>query len=663
MSRKHYLLDLFNGVEDHFILEAMEEPKAVRVLPRKRRLVLIAAVLALALLLMGCVAVFLGLRQRNIGELPVTEKFDVYGHTVPQPEKTYHIASMSGFNNSPAQQASREWNEFQRTYDPGELTNTMDDPAIPNRFEYTYSCWDQTMVDKVTQIAETYDVQLLGTWAVAQAWQREAAFEILGLGDLVLDSAPAEAAYGACRIYPPYNFVSDIRLTLTGEKAPWTEEAFCEVYYLRSGYLAPNDAFYYDPETTREWEYTTADGTQVLLALSGVKGLILAQQEEATVVIQLDMAWRQGPYLDEGTPLPTQAALEAMADCFDYQITPKAAPMEGLQETFDAMENPDNLPPEDFEDPKYASYAAYLLESCLWPEQVQYAFHDIDGDGQEDLITSFGDGFSIDWLTIRDGQVTGLNAGRGPLRLCEGGIVEFKDPTMEQHIYYKILGPDPEAGVILEPDHSVMYGSGQWKIDSEIRTAQEAADFMARYAPLKLDWKPMTGFPMDDSGTTFADVIAREGTLSGEALLKFYGENAPENCAADYPWFTLRDINSDGIEDLLLSSDGEFIDWIFTCKRGKLVELGGSCYLLEGDLMHQWDQVDRYNVGVLQRNSFTQFTGGKVSFYYRLTHNLSTDVWEDNSYTQVPGEEARAFLEAHPRMRLTMRPIEELTGK
>ncbi len=659
---RHDYLKLFDNVKDKYVMEALESRESVRPVMRKDRMVLIAAVVALALLLMGCVSAFLGLQQRKIGEIPVTQKFDAYGNPIANPEKTWYIASMSGFDSSPAQQASQEWNEFQRTYQPENLTNETDLPDIPNRFEYTYHCYDQTMVDKVNEIAETYSLDLLGERAVAQSWQREAAFEALGITHLVQENVPAEAAYGACRVYPPYNFVCDVRLSLIGEDAPWKEEVYCEVYYLQSGYLAHDDAFVYDPETTLEWEYTAADGTTVLLALSGADGIVLAQREDSTIVIQMDMAWQQGVFLDEGTALPTKEALESLADCFDYTIATQAAPMEGLQKTFDAISDP-NAAPDDYEVPQYANYSAYLNENYLWPELVEYAFHDIDGDGEKDLITSYGDGFCINWLTIRDGQVKDITGGRGAMRLCENGIVEIRDPVSEQYLYYKILGSDPEVGVKLDSHHSISHFSGEWKIDNEICTEQEALTLIAQYNPLQLHWESLLDFPMDDKGGTFADVLTQEGNLSGTALLDYYGENYDidrEYWNGEMTWFELRDINHDGIEDLLLSVDGEKIDAAYTYKRGRFINLEGDFYLCKGNVMHSWDQVDRYNEGVVQRHRFLQLEGQNYRFYYRMNHNLSTGVWEDTNYKEITEAEAQSFLSQYPRVKMNMRPISDL---
>ncbi len=666
MNRKHYLLDLFDGVEDRFVLEAVRSREPASPVLCKKRIILIAAAAALALLLMGCVAVFLGLQHRKIGEVPVIQKFDEYGTMVSDPEKTWYIATMSGYNNSPVQQASQEWNEFVRTYKPAVTTNEPDLADIPNQYEYTYQCWDQTMVDKLKEMAAKYELDLLGIRAVAQSWQREAAFEALGITHLVRKDASANVEYGACRVYPPYNFICDVRVTLSEQNAAWAEEVYCEVYYLQSGYLAPHDTILYDPASTQEWEYTTKDGTKVLLALSGTKGTVLAQREDSTIVIQMDLAWQQGVFLDKDMPMPTTEALEQLADCFDYKVTTQAAPMEGLQQTFDAIADPNAALPGDYEAPRYASFAEFLNENYLWPELVEYAFHDIDGDGQKDLITSYGDGYCINWLTIRDGQVIDITGGRGAMRLCEGNIVQGWVNDLEYYIYMKIAGADPEAGTKMELQHSVRFNDGTWDIDQKECTEQEAAELMAQYKPLALDWKPLTAFPMDEKGTTFGDILDNEPTLSGEALLDFYRENYDidrDHWSGEIAWFILRDINGDGTEDLLLSVDGDRIDMAYTWRRGKLIQLDGSFWLCQGNVVHFINESDSYMDGTVRYHGFRTLRGSSSVFRDALRHLVSQGLWRDRNDTKLSEAEAKAVLGKYPHAELDMQPISGLMGK
>ncbi len=659
------LLDLMNNTKDKFVMEAMESRagKTGKKVLRLNRVALVAAVMAFALLLMGCVAVFLGLQQRKIGEIPVTQKFDAYGKPVSQPEKTWYIASMSGFDNSPAQQASQEWNEFQRTYQPENLTNETDLPDIPNQYEYTYHCFDQTMVDKVTEIAEKYSLDLLGERAVAQSWQREAAFETLGITRLVREEAPAEAAYGACRVYPPYNFVCDVLLTLNGEDAPWTEEAYCEVYYLQSGYLAHEDAFLYDPETTQEWEYTTADGTKVLLALSGADGTVLAQREDSTIVIHLDMAWQQGVFLDEGTALPTKEALESLADCFDYQIATQAAPMEGLQAVFDAIPDP-NDPAMQIPE-TYASFADFVA-TVTFPERHDYAFWDIDGDGTEEFLLGTQDGRFEECQTIRDGMVQRYFWG-GPWKLMEGGILEF-DTSGKAYGYVKLGGPDPEVGIEMEQLDYMEFREGTWRYSKadaplEVITESQVQEIRAKYTPVELNWQPLMDFPIDEAGTTLGDQLRAREIPEGQALLDFYAEN----CSLDYwegdpQWFALRDLDDDGTEDLLLSLDGEKIALAYLYSWGEAQDIGCDFYLCEDGVWETVSQVEAVSLGIVETHSFYRGLSSGPDFLDYLCHNLSTDSWYRDMWDSepIPKEEALAVQEKYARIDLQWRPISEL---
>ena len=62
------LLESITGIRDKYILEAREEPSQQRKRPSRHRFLLIAAVIALMLLLVGCVAYVLSLRDLKIAD-------------------------------------------------------------------------------------------------------------------------------------------------------------------------------------------------------------------------------------------------------------------------------------------------------------------------------------------------------------------------------------------------------------------------------------------------------------------------------------------------------------------------------------------------------------------------------------------------------------------
>ncbi len=91
-----------------------------------RRPLLIAAVIALTLLLVGCAVVYvLSLNGIKLGNQLVT--YDIYDENpnskdpfavVGQKTYTQQVLTLAGLSGTPVHQAAREWYEFQEMYDP-----------------------------------------------------------------------------------------------------------------------------------------------------------------------------------------------------------------------------------------------------------------------------------------------------------------------------------------------------------------------------------------------------------------------------------------------------------------------------------------------------------------------------------------------------------------
>ena len=108
-----------------------------------RRPLLIAAMIALMLLLVGCAVVYaLRLQDMSIGQETYTQTFDEQGKYLEEPvEKTRDILTLYGHSGDAIQQALTEWYVFLNTYDPdGKYsTNDPDLEEIPDQYEYIYS--------------------------------------------------------------------------------------------------------------------------------------------------------------------------------------------------------------------------------------------------------------------------------------------------------------------------------------------------------------------------------------------------------------------------------------------------------------------------------------------------------------------------------------------
>ena len=122
-----------------------------------RKPLLIAAIIALMLFLMGCAAVVLfHLNDLKIGEQTYTQH-PLYledGTKTPATEKVKEIISVQGVAESPNQQAAKEWYEFTKAYDIAQkYPDGIPDFTAPDAYD-SYWVLTQELVDKVDDICK-----------------------------------------------------------------------------------------------------------------------------------------------------------------------------------------------------------------------------------------------------------------------------------------------------------------------------------------------------------------------------------------------------------------------------------------------------------------------------------------------------------------------------
>ena len=143
------LLTGLNGVRDSFVAEAGEfrhGKRRPRRLPSKK-LWLIAAIIALTLLLVGCaVAYMLHLQDMAFGQ----ETQEVLGSEVQ--DRT--LLSIRGVKGTPGYQAAKEWHEWLKTYDPDDAVYHSEE-AFSEDFGdeyYAYNLYTRDMKEKLDKI-------------------------------------------------------------------------------------------------------------------------------------------------------------------------------------------------------------------------------------------------------------------------------------------------------------------------------------------------------------------------------------------------------------------------------------------------------------------------------------------------------------------------------
>ena len=137
-----------------------------------RRTLLIAAIIAMMLLLVGCAVVYvLSMQEIKLGEQEVT--YDVYDYDpqsgaalayVGQESMTQQVLTLAGLSNTPAAKAAREWYEYEKAYDPDlEIKRSIlgNIPDFGDEY-YGYDIYTQEMKDKLDEILDKYGLMLRG---------------------------------------------------------------------------------------------------------------------------------------------------------------------------------------------------------------------------------------------------------------------------------------------------------------------------------------------------------------------------------------------------------------------------------------------------------------------------------------------------------------------
>ena len=329
--------DLFLGLKyvgEDLIDEAENQPFPSRVAgaeePRKtRRPLLIAALIALMLLLVGCGVVYvLKMQDLKLGEAQVTQdRWDNQQHTMVSQTVSQQTLTLSGLKGTPNYQAAQEWYEFEQTYDPDHQIyfEAKDNPEeFPVQYAF-YNPYTQDMVNKIEEICGKYDLQLVG--APVKAQSAKALLEYLDIDSILLPDAPAEAAYDYASYYEGGYFHTDVTFRMTDGADAWPYKTMLSFLYSPKGCFN-NDLFDLTGDDWQERNYTTKSGHDVLILRSPSvwSSGVFCDLEDATVALRVETIFQV--YTDENgypevleTPM-TDEQLNQILDTINFDLKP-----------------------------------------------------------------------------------------------------------------------------------------------------------------------------------------------------------------------------------------------------------------------------------------------------------------------------------------------------
>lgn len=668
-------MDLLKGlgsIRDTYILEAEDLRQGKQPAPRLslKRVLLIAAVIALAMLLVGCGIVYvLRMQDLKVGEYsdPIPTAYDEYGELLPVPSQ--EVLTQFSLQGGANMEALAEWTAFLNTYDPDLSKAQAADKAaregspdspwnLPDNYHLTYGCYNQEMVDKLDAVVKAYDLKLLSAIISLNWYESSVLLDSLGIESLLYDSSGIEYWGGNFHLEGTF----DLDLDLTRDMGSWTwQEGSISYRFSQKEYFDPRTGYMRDPSNYTQWDYTRKDGKTLLLVLNENTAQIYADLPDAFVSITLEpVIWVDG----EEKPM-TQEALEQLAELFDLSISPQETNLERVnallseaQAAHEAQRAAQKANHEAQYALGYSSFVKYCLENYPSPETASYILYDINGDNAEELIISGWDILSKkDGQSFRyfDMQTSGVFLPR--FRPCEGSVFEVwcEDFGFWQHYFYE-AGPQSPVfltGVIYDSNNDIWYRSLSGGAPTENRqeiTKDEAQAILDRYTPIDFDWLPLKQFGKRVASVTYQDPYA-----------KYIAQKMERYDNASKYQYALLDLNGDGIQELIArdvetSIRGEpcIALSVHTLVDGKLADLGNGPfqYVCQGGVLEVFE--DRGNGDIY--HAYYQCTAEGTELIEKVIQDPGTLYWHhipaDQDGQTVREETALAIIASHPRISL-----------
>ena len=272
--------DIFKGLR--YIDDDIIEEAEFGMFPAKtghrtiRRPLLVAAIIALTLLLVGCAVVYvLSLKEIKLGEQQSSYDSFSYDPDTGMPIEylgkatvTEQALSFAGVKDTPTFKAAQEWYDFKQSYDPNyEICNSVwgSEPTFPAQYN-GYGLYTQEMKDHLDAILDKYDLKLRGAHVPFRTTNQ--LFRAMGI-ESVLNNDAAEMRIHQASYYENGNLDLVFFLDVPGDAAiEAVDNTFGCLYYRRKDCMIADYATIGAESNWQEWNYKTASGNDLLVVRS-----------------------------------------------------------------------------------------------------------------------------------------------------------------------------------------------------------------------------------------------------------------------------------------------------------------------------------------------------------------------------------------------------------
>lgn len=301
-----------------------------------KRPFLIAAIIAMMLLLVGCAVVYvMHMQDLKLGERQ--ESYDAFDYDTLEylGKETYtkQVYTVAGLQGTPAYQAAQEWFDFKQSYDPDmTILGSVwgNEPEFPAEYG-SYNIYTQEMKDKIDEICEKYGLKLAGASLDFRTLKNMCQALNIEKFQTVQNSVAIKVSDGGCR--ENGNFSLSLEFTFPEDTESEVTSTWGTLLWNRKDCFSEDVIAFEDSGDWKEWNYTTSSGNDVLITRSPShwRGYIICDREEAILSLQLEARRDLGS--DDGWEYLylTDRQMEQIADAIDFGIQPRVATQEDVK--------------------------------------------------------------------------------------------------------------------------------------------------------------------------------------------------------------------------------------------------------------------------------------------------------------------------------------------
>ncbi len=679
------ILDMIGDAKGSHVWDAQqvrsgEVRTKVRKFPAKK-LWLIAAVIALALLLVGCAVVYvLSLQDMKIGEKTITKK-EHYGPgwvVIEETQITYDVLSVQSFSDSPNQQATREWQAYTDSLDPYDSLEIPDEVrlSIPDAYS-NYGCWSPEMAEKLDEITQKYGLKLMGESIGTNQTYVTVLLDTFHLPELLRPQPYADTRISSVGIYQHGSCHLGVDILLD-ESFDWPYYVFADLHYSTKGYFDPHTIRIRNLDTVREWEYALPDGKTALLALDEETALILVEGKEGFFAIDFDA--KMG--IDRVTP----EMMERIADLFDFSRIPQPltdAEWEHAKTAFQEAEAQHlmeyNAQIERYramdEKESYDEWVRLTLENSNDIASLGYAFYDIDGNGSQELLIG-RDGYCTAIFWEQDGTTQQFANAAVNLYVCEDGKIVYVLMTGEEYFFFSQLenGTSKGLGAV---QHTPGNPEGEYRIfaadswgDYVYGTKEEYDSLLYSFKRIPISFVPLTEYPLEEPAVigpqrmVYTRSLYNAGYTSYEEMIRIHLTNQEERWSR---WaYDIRDLNGDGQEEMIWREDNRY--FVYTMVNGTVCQYSmisdGTITACEDGIVQAIIHYGPENYAV----RFYRLLKDRVELVDYLRYDVDVDPsnpWfrspdltgQDITLQPISEMEAKSIIASYDPLEINMKPI------